>query len=62
MTKKPDIDLLAAVETVLIGAMTDKNATLKEKLDAAKEATKLLMVRHKISDSDSEPGSFFDKR
>lgn len=62
MIKKPDIDLLGAVEAVLISAMTDKSATLKDRLDAAKEATKLLMVRHKITDTGDSAGSFFDRK
>ena len=62
MSAKSDKDLLAAIEGVFIKVMNDEKSTSKEKVDAAKEATKLLMIKHKITDTGDEKGSFFTNK
>lgn len=61
MSAKSDKNLLDAVEQVFIEVMKSDKSTLKEKIDAAKEATKLLMVKHKITDIGESAGSFFNR-
>lgn len=59
MTKATDKKLLDAIEKVLTDIMADKKATAKEKLDAAEKATKLMLMKHKISDNSEEDKKHF---
>lgn len=61
MTKKPDNNLMAALEKGIKDVLDDKDSTAKERMDAVNAGTKLLLIKHKIKDSDDEPGSFFGK-
>lgn len=62
MTDKNDNGLMSAVESVFIEVMKSKKSTFSEKIDAAKEATKLMLIKHKITDTSDEAGSFFNKK
>lgn len=60
MTKISDKKLLDAIEKVLTDVMADKKATAKEKLDAVEKATKLMLIKHKISgDPEDDKKHFF---
>lgn len=58
MTKKPD-NFLAALEKGVRTVLEDSQSTVKERMEAINAGTKLMQMKHKIGDSDDEPGSFF---
>jgi len=61
MSKKSDADLLSTLEKGIMDVLIDKKATAKERMDAVNAGTKLLLIKHKISDSGDDAGSFFNK-
>lgn len=61
MTKKKD-DLLDVLEKGVRTVLEDKDATVKERMEAINAGTKLMQLKHKIGDSDDEPGSFFNTK
>ena len=59
MTKKTDTDFLQVLENGIRSVLENKEATSKEKMDAVNAGTKLMLIKHKISDTGDDAGSFF---
>lgn len=59
MTKKPDDDFLSVLENGIRAVLLDKKSTGKERMDAVNAGTKLILIKHKISDTADDAGSFF---
>ena len=62
MTPKKEEDFLSVLENGIRKVLNDKNSTAKERMDAVKAGTQLMLIKHKITDTGNEAGSFFDKR
>lgn len=62
MSEKLEDDLLLVLEKGIRSVLENKDSTSKEKMDAINAGTKLLHLKHKIKDTDDEPGSFFGKK
>lgn len=59
MIKKTDTDFMKVLETGIRDVLENKESTAKERMDAVNAGTKLLLIKHKISDAGDEAGSFF---
>ncbi len=58
MTEKPP-DLMEILESGVRNVLTDKKAKIGDRLKAIDSGTKLLLMKHKISDTGDEAGSYF---
>lgn len=61
MSKKADSDFLATLEKGIKDVLENKSSTAKERMEAVNAGTKLMLIKHKISDSSDDAGSFFSK-
>lgn len=59
--KKPEDDFLSVLEKGIRAVLQDEKTTAKERMDAVNAGTKLLLIKHKISDTGNEAGSFFNR-
>ena len=58
MTAKPE-DFMTVLEKGIRDVLGNTQSTAKEKMDAVNAGTKLMLIKHKISDTGNEAGSFF---
>lgn len=61
MIKKTDDDFLSVLESGIRDVLQDKKTTAKERMDAVNAGTKLMLIKHKITDTSNEAGSFFNR-
>lgn len=62
MTTKKDDDFLTVLEKGIRKVLEQSDSTAKERMEAVKAGTQLMLIKHKISNVGDESGSFFDKR
>lgn len=58
MTEKSP-DFMEILESGVRDVLTNKKATMKDRIDAINAGTKLMLIKHKITDTGGESGSFF---
>lgn len=58
MTEKSP-NFMDALEQGIRDVLQNKKATMKDRIDAINAGTKLMLIKHKITDTSSEAGSFF---
>jgi hypothetical protein len=58
MTEKTP-DFMVILETGVRDVLTNKKASMKDRIDAINAGTKLMLIKHKIEGSGDEAGSFF---
>lgn len=61
MTKKSDTDFLSTLENGVRAVLTNEKSTAKERIEAINAGAKLMQIKHRISDGNEDPGSFFKK-
>jgi hypothetical protein len=58
MTEKSP-DFMEILEVGVRDVLTNKKASMKDRIDAINAGTKLMLIKHKITDTSGESGSFF---
>lgn len=58
---KPTDDFMSILESGIKDVLKDKKSSAKERMDAVNAGTKLMLIKHKISDTGDEAGSFFNR-
>lgn len=59
MTDSTKNDFLSVLENGIRDVLKDKKSKARDRMDAVNAGTKLLLIKHKISDTGDEAGSFF---
>lgn len=62
MTKSTDTDFISLLEKGVMDVLINKKSTVKDRLDAVNAGTKLMLIKHKITDTGDEAGGFFKNR
>jgi hypothetical protein len=60
MTEKSP-DFMVTLEQGIRDVLQNKKASMKDRINAINAGTKLMLIKHKISDTGDEAGSFFNK-
>lgn len=60
MTEKPQ-NFIETLEQGIRDVLTNKKVSMKDRIDAINAGTKLMLIKHKITDTSDEAGSFFNK-
>ena len=61
MTKKTD-DLMVVVERAIVEVLQSRRIANADKIKAIEAGAKILAVRHKIEQGDTDESSFFNRR
>jgi hypothetical protein len=54
-------DFMETLELGIKDVLSNKKASMKDRIDAINAGTKLMLIKHKIKDTGGEAGSFFNK-
>ncbi len=53
---------MSILEKGIRKVLEDDKSTAKERMDAVNAGTRLMLIKHKITDTSNESGSFFDRK